>query len=43
MDDIIRDVNDGWDENRQQTQFKGSDDYLRQKVREKVIRDIAQP
>ena len=36
MDDIVRDVNDGWNEkdpSRPLTmQFKGSDDYLRAKV-----------
>ena len=36
MDAIIKDVNDGWDEDERRTQFKGSDDYLRQKVREMV-------
>ena len=34
MDDIIKDVNEGWDEEGQRTQFRGSDDYLRQKVNE---------
>ena len=34
MDDIIKDVNEGWDEDGQRTQFRGSDDYLRQKVSE---------
>ena len=41
MDDIIKDVNEGWDEEGQRTQFRGSDDYLRQKVRETVARDSA--
>jgi hypothetical protein len=34
MDDIIKEVNEGWDEPEQRTQFRGSDDYLRQKVSE---------
>jgi hypothetical protein len=34
MDDIIKDVNEGWEEEGQRTQFRGSDDYLRQKVSE---------
>lgn len=34
MDDIIKDVNEGWDEDGQRTQFRGSDDYLRQKASE---------
>lgn len=32
MDDIIKDVNEGWDEDGQRAYFRGSDDYLRQKV-----------
>jgi hypothetical protein len=32
MDDIIKDVNEGWDEDGKRAQFRGSDDYLRQKV-----------
>ena len=40
MDDIIKDVNEGWDEGRR-AQFKGSDDYLRQKVREMATSDNA--
>lgn len=34
MDDIIKDVNDGWDEDGGRTRFRGNDDYLRQKVSE---------
>lgn len=34
MDDIIKDVNEGWDEEGKRTHFRGSDDYLRQKVSE---------
>lgn len=34
MDDIIKDVNEGWDEDEKRAQFRGSDDYLRQKVSE---------
>lgn len=34
MDDIIKDVNEGWDEEGQRAHFRGSDDYLRQKVNE---------
>ena len=41
MDEIIKDVNEGWDEEGQLTQFKGSDDYLRQKVSETSARDIS--
>jgi len=41
MDAIIKDVNDGWDEEERRTQFRGSDDYLRQKVREIVACDSA--
>lgn len=39
MDDIIKDVNEGWDEDGQRTQFRGSDDYLRQKVSEMLADD----
>lgn len=39
MDEIIKDVNEGWDENEQRTHFRGSDDYLRQKVSEMLACD----
>ena len=41
MDAIIKDVNEGWDEDGQRTHFKGSDDYLRQKVSETLAYDSA--
>jgi hypothetical protein len=41
MDDIIKDVNEGWEEDGQWTQFRGSDDYLRQKVSEMSVRGSA--
>ena len=40
MDAIIKDVNEGWDEEGQRTQFKGSDDYLRQKASETFVYDL---
>jgi hypothetical protein len=33
MDEVVQDVNETWDEGGASLQFKGSDDYLRQKVR----------
>lgn len=39
MDAIIKEVNEGWDEDGQRTQFRGSDDYLRQKVNEALARN----
>lgn len=39
MDDIIKDVNEGWDEDGRRAQFRGSDDYLRQKVGEMLARN----
>ncbi|KAF9644067.1 hypothetical protein BDM02DRAFT_3122485 [Thelephora ganbajun] len=41
MDDIIKDVNEGWDEDGQRTQFRGSDDYLRQKFEEYISGALA--
>ena len=42
MDDIIKDVNEGWEEDGKRTQFRGSDDYLRQKVSETLAGDNGQ-
>lgn len=41
MDDIIKDVNDGWEEEDRRTHFKGSDDYLRQKFEEYISGALA--
>ena len=41
MDAIIKDVNEGWEEDGKRTHFRGSDDYLRQKVNEKSACDSA--
>jgi hypothetical protein len=43
MDDIIKDVNEGWDEDGQRAQFRGSDDYLRQKVSETMASNGDRP
>ena len=43
MDDIIKDVNEGWEEEGQRAHFRGSDDYLRQKVSETVTSDGGRP
>lgn len=34
MDAIIKDVNEGWEEDGKRAHFRGSDDYLRHKVGE---------
>lgn len=41
MDDIIKNVNEGWDEDERRAHFIGSDDYLRQKVSEILECDSA--
>lgn len=41
MDDIIKDVNEGWDEEGKRAQFRGSDDYLRQKFEEYISGALA--
>ncbi|KAI0357549.1 hypothetical protein OH77DRAFT_1476284 [Trametes cingulata] len=43
MDDILKDVNDGWNEDPHATgmHFKGSDDYLRQKFEEYITAALA--
>lgn len=45
MDDIVHDVNDGWDDEDPtrslNMQFKGSDDYVRQKFEEYINAGLA--
>ncbi|KAI0632312.1 transport protein Avl9-domain-containing protein [Trametes polyzona] len=44
MDDIVKDVNDGWDEDTGMSvgmHFRGSDDYLRQKFEEYISAALA--